>query len=109
QDTGLTFVWKNNGTTIPLASAYFLEVSETGVYSVEVGRIGIAGCESITNEVAVTVYPRPVVNITWDGEAFHATPGYETYQWYSAGQAIPGAADSTFVPSEHGGYSVQVT
>jgi hypothetical protein len=108
-DTGLTYVWKNNGAIIPLASAYFMEVDETGAYRVIVGRSQINNCEDSTNEVTVTVYPLPVVNLTWDHADIHATPGYASYQWYSGGQPIAGATDSVFHPNTNGGYSVMVT
>ncbi len=109
QDTGLTYLWMNAGTMIPLASAYFLEITETGVYTVVVGRSSVPGCEDTTNEVAVTVHPLPVVNITWDGVLLHATPGHSSYQWLTGGQGIAGATDSIFEPTSDGGYSVAVT
>src|SRR5690606_34909859 len=42
------------------------------------------------------------------GIILHATPGYASYQWYQAGQAIPGGTDSTFQPGSNGGYNVVV-
>ncbi len=105
-DTGLTYLWKNGGTTVPLASAFFLEITETGDYTVEVGRASVAGCDTVTNEVTVTVHPLPVVDVTWDGETLHATPGYASYQWNTGGQGIIGATNSTFIPSSNGVYSV---
>jgi hypothetical protein len=109
QDTGLTYRWKNGSTVVPLASAYFLEIEETGVYRVIVGRNHVGQCEDSTNTVTITVYPLPVVDITWDFELLHATPGHNTYQWQTGGQPIAGATDSTFRPSSDGGYSVTVT
>ncbi len=109
QDTGLTYLWKNGSTTIPLASAYFLEITETGAYTVVVGRSAVPGCEDTTNEVVVTVHPLSVADVTWDGELLHATPGYASYQWNTGGQGIIGATDSTFEPSSDGGYSVTIT
>ncbi len=109
QDTGLTYVWKNGSTVIPLASAYFLEITETGDYTVEVGRASVAGCDTVTNEVTVTVHPLPVAEVTWDGEILHATPGYAGYQWNTGSQPVIGETDSTFRPSADGDYSVMVT
>ncbi len=108
QDTGLTYVWKRDEVVVPLATADFLEVDETGVYKVIVGRAAVSACEDSTNEVAVTVHDLPVVNVTWDGIELHATPGYASYQWSTGGQGIPGATDSVFTPSTNGGYSVKV-
>ncbi len=109
QDTGLTYRWKDGSATIPLASAHFLEITETGVYSVVTGRTQIPNCEDSTNEVTVTVYLLPVVDITWDGALFHATPGHTSYQWHTSGQNIPGATNSIYTPLSDGGYSVTVT
>jgi hypothetical protein len=108
QDTGLTYRWKDGQSTIPLATAYFLEITETGTYTVVVGRSAVAGCEDTTNEVAVTVHPLPVADLTWDGATIHATGGYMSYQWNTGSQPIAGATDSTFQPSANGGYSVTV-
>src|SRR5690606_22956932 len=108
-DTGLTYRWKDGSATIPMASASFLEISETGVYSVVVGRSQVANCEDSTNEVAVTVHPLPVADITWDGALLHATPGHASYQWHTGGQPVPGATDSVYAPLSAGGYSVTVT
>ncbi len=109
QDTGLTYVWKQDEVTISLATADFLEINESGVYKVIVGRSQVAGCADSTNEVRITVHDLPVVNTTWDGEALHATPGYASYQWNTGSQGIPGATDSTYTPSSNGSYSVTVT
>jgi hypothetical protein len=107
QDTGLTYIWKNGSAVVPLATAYFLEIDETGVYTVAVGRAGIARCETVTNAVTVTVHPLPTVDVQWDGNTLHATPGYASYQWFSATQPLVGATDSTFRPSAPGVYSVK--
>ncbi len=109
QDTGLTYRWKDGNATIPLASAYFLEITETGAYTVVVGRSAVPGCEDTTNEVTVMVHDLPVVDITWDDVMLHATTGHSSYQWNTGGQGIAGATDSTFEPLSNGGYSVTVT
>jgi hypothetical protein len=108
-DTGLTYVWLDGSGIVPLASAFFLDITTTGNYSVIVGRSIVAGCEDTTNEVNVTVHPLPAVTVTWDGAILHATPGYAGYQWNTGGQGIAGATDSTFQPQSDGGYSVTVT
>jgi|GEM_PF-1210864 len=108
QDTGLTYVWKNDQAVVPLATASFLEINSTGVYRVIVGRSAVSGCEDSTNTVTVTVHPLPVPGVTWDGLTFHATPGYVSYQWETGGQGIAGSTDSTFQPASDGGYSVTV-
>ncbi len=108
QDTGLTYLWKEDGVANPLATASFLEVGESGVYQVVVGRSAVAMCEDSTNEVTVTVHELPVIDIEWDGEVLHATPGYVSYQWYSGDQGLIGEEDSTYRPASNGGYRVMV-
>jgi len=109
QDTGLAYHWKNGAAVIPLATADFLEVINTGVYKAVVARSSMGNCEDSTNEVIVTVYPTPFVDVTWDGSLLHATQGYVSYQWNTGVQGtIAGATDSTFRPSAHGSYSVSV-
>ena len=109
QDTGLTYRWKNGMATIALATAYFLEINETGVYTVVVGRAQVGNCEDSTNAVTVTVHPLPTADITWDEAVLHATPGHASYQWQTGVQPIAGATDSTFRPSSVGAYSVTVS
>jgi len=110
QDTGLTYRWKNSSATIPLATADFLEVNETGVYTVVLSRTNTTGaCTDTTPAVTVTVYPLPAADITWDGLTLHAIGGYAGYQWRTGGQPVAGATDSTFQPAADGGYSVTVT
>src|SRR5690606_12040355 len=62
--------------------------------------------DSLTNEVTVIVHPLPVVNTTWDGATLHATQGFSSYQWFAAGQPIPGATNDTYSPQSEGGFSV---
>lgn len=108
QDTGLTYVWHRDGVSIPLAEAHFLEIYESGTYKVVVGRLDIASCEDSTNEILITVHDLPVVDITWDGEVLHATPGYASYQWYGGDQGLAGAMDSVHRPAANGSYHVTV-
>jgi len=108
-DTGLSYRWKNGSATIPLATADFLEVHETGVYTVVLNRTHITGgCADTTAAVTVTVHPTPEPDVTWDGLTLHADGGYASYQWNTGGQGIAGATDSTFQPAADGGYSVTV-
>jgi hypothetical protein len=109
-DTGLDYRWKNGSATIGLATANFLEINETGVYTVVLSRPQVpGGCADTTPPVTVTVYPLPTPQITWDGQTLHVESGYAGYQWSAGGQAIVGATDSTFQPSSNGGYAVTVT
>ncbi len=108
-DTGLVYAWSNSGVIIPQATADFLEISVPGVYTVIADRATTNNCPDTTDPVTITVYPLPVVTITWEDPQLHATPGYASYQWYNGSQPIPGATDAAFHPSTDGSYSVVVT
>jgi|GEM_PF-2440597 len=108
-DTGLTYRWKDGSATIPLATAGFLEITASGVYTVVAGRPGIPGCADSTPPVMVTVHPLPVAVIGWDGALLHTGAGYTAYQWYTGGQPVAGATDSVYRPGANGLYTVTVT
>jgi len=109
-DTGLSYRWKNGAATISLATASFLEINETGAYTVVLSRSNTTGaCSDTTPAVTVTVYPLPAADIAWDGLILHTNGGYAGYQWSTGGQPVAGATDSTFQPVADGGYAVTVT
>jgi hypothetical protein len=108
-DTGLTYIWERDGVVVPLATADFLSVQDAGTYVVTAERALLNGCAGSTNPVIVTVHPLPVVNIDFDGQDLHATPGFASYQWALGTQPIAGATDSVFRPAVSGNYRVDVT
>ncbi len=108
-DTGFNYRWKNGTTTVPSATADFLSVNASGVYSVVAERTNIPGCTDSSAPATVSVYPLPQPGITWDSVLLRTEAGYASYQWYAGIQPVPGATDHTFEPSERGNYSVTVT
>ncbi len=107
-DTALSYIWKNGTATIPLATADFLEITTSGVYTVVVNRAGMTGCTDTTPPVTVTASSLPMPVIDWDGMLLHATPGYTAYQWRTGGQPVAGATDSVYQPAVNGTYTVTV-
>jgi len=99
--TGYTsYLWNTGATTVcihpSLAGNYYVTVTDT------------ANCSSTSNHVAVSVYPVPSVSVSVNGDtltAFNAT----AYQWYFNGNEIINANASTYIATESGSYTVQVT
>jgi sugar lactone lactonase YvrE len=106
-DTGLTYQWKD-GNALLSATADFLEVSATGVYSVVVTRAQLAGCSDSSVPVMVTVHPLPAPSISWDGVDLTTDTHFTSYQWHIGGQPILGATNYRYTPDEPGTYSVVV-
>jgi hypothetical protein len=108
-DTGLGYRWKEGNDDMPLATASFVEITETGVYSVVATRTAVPGCSDSSAPVTVTVHPLPDAPVNWDGSTLHTDPGHASYQWLISGQPVPGATNSSFTPGVQGTYSVRVT
>jgi len=67
------------------------------------------GC-SDTAFVQVNVLAAPAIaNITFDGTQLNANVQSGSFQWYLDGQPISGANSSTYVPTQNGNYSVEIT
>ncbi len=109
QGSGLVYQWTDGAGLIPYADTGFIQVDSTGDYSVIVFYPSVPGCRDTADPVRITVHPLPQPEITWDGERFHTTPGYATYQWYGEQGLLPGATDSVYQPLVNGSYSVTVT
>ncbi len=108
-DTGLNYRWRDGNDYLP-ATADFIEISESGSYSVVVERRDIPGCtDSSAVPVEIAVHPLPVPSVTRDGDTLHATSGYASYQWLVSGQPVPGETNASYVPPAKGNYAVSVT
>ncbi|MFI5172961.1 MAG: T9SS type A sorting domain-containing protein [Chitinophagales bacterium] len=107
---------EKNGIVIPGATSINYAATKSGNYSVVV----TANCDvTETPFTAVTVWPRPIAEITHASPAdlcnFHALPLYATtgagyvYKWYKGATLIPGATTDTYVATTPGNYKVQIT
>ncbi len=96
------FEWDN-----PIAGANqsSLVVSYASTFSVQVIQ---DNCANISEEVAITVFPVTIPEISVNQNTLTSTTG-QNYQWYLNGQSIAGANDQTFEVTESGNYSVGVT
>jgi len=106
-DSGLTYQWRTNGHKIPgatdanymahLAGSYELVIAD-GPY-----------CIDTSAAVNVVVWPLPSPVISYNNGVFSVDQSYSSYQWKLGNNAISGATDSTYTPTQKGAYSVTVT
>ncbi|HLP50730.1 MAG TPA: T9SS type A sorting domain-containing protein, partial [Chitinophagales bacterium] len=94
------YLWNNGAVTEcirpSLAGNYYVTVTDN------------ANCTSTSNSVAVSVYQVPSVSVSVSGDtlrAFNAT----SYQWYRNGAEIANANSDTYIATQPGSYTVQIT
>ncbi|MCW5908482.1 MAG: T9SS type A sorting domain-containing protein [Chitinophagales bacterium] len=68
-----------------------------------------SGCDSVVT-LQLSVIPFGL-EVTMQGNALHAQPGMESYQWYDCSTQAPltDKTDSVFIPAAPGSYSVMVS
>ncbi|TNE55000.1 MAG: T9SS type A sorting domain-containing protein [Bacteroidetes bacterium] len=95
------YVWQDGSQLDSLV----VTVTETTTYTV-IGT-STAGCKD-TTEVTVTVSTSltPVIN---ENNGTLSTGAFESFQWYLNGNAIAGATQQNYTPTEDGDYTVEVT
>jgi len=100
QGANYTYLWSNGETTASISGL------AVGPYTVTI--TDAAGCtETQTYSVASFVAPLPT--FTQAGNQLSATVAWASYQWLLNGTAIPGANAMTYVITQSGNYSLQVT
>jgi hypothetical protein len=116
--SGLTYQWKNNGTTIAGATASSYNVTTTGSYTVI--ETSSAGCMGVASQpVSVTGRSLPSATITPAGPTTFCSGGSvvlnaptsanKTYQWKKGVNLISGATLSSYTASTGGNYRVILT
>lgn len=98
------YVWKRNNVIIATDTSA-INITENGLYWVEITINGCVGQSEVTN----VMFHTPVVpSITEDNGTLTSTDA-NTYQWYLNGNLIPGAISKTYVYTESGDYTVETT
>ena len=115
--SGVSYQWLKDGGEIAGENGSELVVSEAGSYSL---RVESGSCETIGNEVEVSIIASPDVSISTtdaldfcDGESisvtFFATNNASfSYQWQLNEEDIPAATSSSYTAVEVGRYRVMV-
>jgi hypothetical protein len=114
--TGLSYVWKNNGTPISGATSASYSANASGNYTIDVTA---NGCPATSLATIVTVNAFPSATITPSGSSNICTGGTIslnansgtgfTYVWKNNGTVISGANLSSYTASAAGSYSVDIT
>jgi uncharacterized repeat protein (TIGR03803 family) len=65
-------------------------------------------CNAVSNQIAITILPNPVANITATGDTLVASGG-SAYQWFLNDDSLTGASMSQLIASASGNYTVIVS
>ena len=95
-----SYIWNTGATSncinTSLAGNYYVTVTDN------------ANCSSTSNHIAVGVYPAPSVSVSVNGDTLNAFNAV-AYQWYFNNAEILNATASTYIATQPGSYTVQVT
>lgn len=115
--TGLTYVWKKNGSVLTGQTSSSITVTDPGNYTVDITNTN--GCTNTSAPFAVSVQPVPNAVITSGGSSticqgdllnFYGPSGAGySYQWIKDGQAISGANSVYYPITQTGNYQVIVS
>jgi hypothetical protein len=92
------YIW-DNGT-----SGLSRTVTSAGTYWVRYNTM----CGPRTDTFKITVKPVAPLQLQYNHPVLSATQSYSSYQWYKAGQLIPGATAATLTVTDPGWYSLKV-
>ncbi len=114
---GFSYQWMMGGVAISGAIGSSYTASAAGDYYVIV--TNATGCSATSNVIAVSINPSPTANIVLSGpltfcqgDSVVMTTGFatgNTYQWYNAAGAIPGANGLSYTATTAAAYYVIVT
>lgn len=111
-----SYQWSVGGTNIPGANTPTITVSTSGVYQIHVNNS--VNCAATSGDDTVVVHPLPEGVVVLPNTDFICENGNKllncnasaaSYQWYLNGVVIQGATNSTYLATQPGIYSVQLT
>ncbi len=82
--------------TTTLSGNYYVTVTDNG------------GCTATSNHVTLSNFTPSPVTISVNGDTLTSYSA-SAYQWYLNGQAISGATNATYVATQNGNYTVEIT
>jgi hypothetical protein len=95
-----SYLWSDGSTNSTLSAV-------TGPYSVTVSQNG--SCGTASSSINATGTPLPDATFTVSTALLTANTSGASYQWYLDGSPVNGANSDTFLVSQTGNYSLQVT
>ncbi|OJV52510.1 MAG: hypothetical protein BGO31_07620 [Bacteroidetes bacterium 43-16] len=82
----------------------------TGAVDGTIKAVAINSCGiSDTISLAISVNPVPQAGISRNGNILSVSQTFSTYQWLLNGNPIPGATNPTYIITQNGAFSLQVT
>ncbi len=103
---GFDVVWERNGTIVSIGPDTLFATSISGTY-----RVGIRNCDvtEYSSASSVDVINAPMVPAITENQGTLFSSSNSNNQWYLDGVKLTGATAQTFVPTQGGKYSVEVS
>jgi PKD repeat protein len=109
----INFQWSFPGSSTPVstdANPTNICYNTPGNYAVTLIADNGTTSDTLTLNNYITVFPFPAPQgIMQSGDTLFANPGATSYQWYLAGNLIPGATDYFYLATVSGNYNVVAT
>lgn len=120
ENTDATYAWYLNGTLLPNETNATLDVTQPGLYEVEIS-FGTSDC-IVTDQIIIEFKPAPIFdlgenqflcendNILLDASVSNASELTNiSYTWFQDGIEISGETNATYTVTQPGVYRVEVT
>ncbi|MBI5646950.1 MAG: hypothetical protein HY962_08445 [Ignavibacteriae bacterium] len=111
---GLTYLWQRNRLTIAGATSINFVATMSGAYRVVV--TGPGGCTDTSDEITITVFPKPRVTASAAGPTVFCEPGSVVlnasaagtvrFEWWMNGSPLPGETTASYTARQSGTYRV---